>query len=316
VTAARPRILLDTDIGGDFDDANALALLAVLEGIDLVAVTTVGAGGSALHRARLASHLLAAAGREDVPVHAGIDRPIAGDPVLSRLAPDHILNGYVEEMAGARVSAVHAVDALVAAAETWGPSLVLVCIGALTNVAAAFQRAPEVMRRIGRLVFMGGAFASQFREANVAIDPEAAALVFASGVPVVAVGVEEARRSALPLAAYADPAFARSPLGSVLAAMASRYRAAYRTERVVLYDVTTAAAAVRPDWFSFAQVRVAVELAGTHTRGCTVVEQDEFFNAVAGAVPIGVAQDHDAAAVAELFRREVLERASAGEGAG
>lgn len=305
----RQAVLLDTDIGGDFDDANALLLLAALEDVELVAVTTVGAGGSASKRARLAAHVLRTVGAVEVPVHAGLDRPLVPNPILDRLAADHVLNGYTDEMAGAPVADLHAVDALIDAAAARGSALTLICIGALTNVAGAIRRAPDVMRTVGRIVCMGGAFRTQFREANVAIDPEAAALVFGSGIPVAAVGVEEARRSVVPLSAYDEPAFRRSEIGALYAAMAARYRAAYGAEQVVLYDVTAAAAAVRGDWFSFAPRRVAVELAGTYTRGVTVVEQDHFFNALPDATSIAVVEDHDASAVAELFRREVLERA-------
>ena len=67
------------------------------------------------------------------------------------------------------------------------------------------------------------------------------------------------------------------------------------------------AAAVRPEWFAFETLQVAVELRGELTRGLTVVELDRFFNAVPGASPLTVAVDHDAAAVLELFRTAVLE---------
>src|SRR3712207_3021789 len=69
------RLVLDTDIGGDFDDANALALLLVSGEVELIAVTAVGAGASAFRRAQVAKGMLTAAGRADVPVYAGADGP-------------------------------------------------------------------------------------------------------------------------------------------------------------------------------------------------------------------------------------------------
>jgi inosine-uridine nucleoside N-ribohydrolase len=104
------RVLLDTDVGGDVDDANALDLLVGLPDVELVAVTTVGAGVDAVKCGRLASYILPLAGRPDVPVHAGIDRPMVSTPKLEARAADMILNWipsepgrYVAARAGALI---------------------------------------------------------------------------------------------------------------------------------------------------------------------------------------------------------------------
>ncbi len=300
------RVLLDTDVGGDFDDANALAFLSGMNDVEIVAVTTVGAGGQAVKRARLASRILRLAGKPSVPVYAGYDHPMMRNPVLESLNADIILNGYEESMVDADISDMHAVDAILELAERYGPDLTIIGIGAATNIATAVGRGIETMKQVGRVVLMAGAFRRQFREANVAIDPEAAQIVLESGMRITAVGMEEASRSQLPLSVYTEAPFVRSLLGSLFAAMAHRYAKAYRTDKVTLYDVTAVAAAVHPELFELETLRAAVELRGAFTRGMTVVEQDQFFNSAPGSRPVTVVRDHDARAVLDLFTTVVL----------
>jgi inosine-uridine nucleoside N-ribohydrolase len=117
------RIVLDTDIGGDFDDANALALLLASPEADLIAVTTVGAGASARQRAQVARTMLDAVGRGGVPVFSGFDQPQQNNSVLSALVPQHCLNAWTPEMAEAHV-------------HDW-PKVVLVGFGGVTGIALA-----------------------------------------------------------------------------------------------------------------------------------------------------------------------------------
>ena len=304
------KVALDTDIGGDFDDANALALVLASPELELVAVTTVGAGASARRRAAVARHLLATAGRADVPVHAGADEPLVHNPVLAGLSPDHCLNAWEPSMGTGEDVPVDAPDALVRLAREHGADLTLLCLGAMTNVAAAIRRDPVAMGRLGGIVAMSGAFRVQLREANVAIDPEAADVVYRSGIPLRLVGYEEASRASLPLSAYQDDD-AASPTAAALARMAGRYGVVYGVREVRLYDVTAVAVALRPSWFAVRRMEVAVELDGAVTRGMTVVHADPYFNQVPGGTPVDVVVDGDPDRVVELFRSRVLDAAPA-----
>jgi purine nucleosidase len=301
------KVVLDTDIGGDFDDANALAMLARSPEARLLAVTTVGAGASAHRRAQVAKALLAEAGLPEIPVHAGADQPAVRNEVLDSLSPEHCLNAWTPAMADLPVAEADAADALVDLARTHAGDLTLICIGALTNVSEALRRDPEAMSRIGGIVAMSGAFRSQHREANAAIDPEAADAVYRSGTPLRLVGFEEAARPQLELDEYslaAEP----SPVAALLGEMARRYALAYRTSRVTLCDVTAVAAALHPEWFGFASARVAVELRGDTTRGMTVLESDQFFNRVPGGTTVSIAVDSNPELTLDLFRTRVLEK--------
>ena len=144
------RIVLDTDIGTDVDDALTLALALASPELELVAVTTVS-GDTAL-RARIAARLLALAGRADVPVHAGCAQPLAagGGFAQGGHEGEGILDGVPDDF-----SAEPAVDALLRLFRT-GDGLELVAIGPLTNLAVALERDPGLARRVARLTLMGG----------------------------------------------------------------------------------------------------------------------------------------------------------------
>jgi purine nucleosidase len=297
---------VDTDIGGDIDDANALAFLIASPEVELVGVTTVGAGGSAWLRAQVAASLLEAAGRPDVEVSPGIDRPLRDNAVLRRLPAVRVLNAHEPSMGSAPVSAVGAVERIVRTARVHTGELVLLCIGCLTNIASAVREAPDELRKVGRLVVMGGAFREQAREANVTIDPEAADIVFRADLPLQVVGLEVARQVRLPLSVYDRSPFSGSRLGTFLARAAARFRDAYGVDSMTLNDVIAAAAVTDPALFDYADRRIAVELDGRHTRGMTVTERDRDFNAVPGGSIVSVADQVRVAAVERLFRERVL----------
>jgi len=147
----RRRIVLDTDIGTDADDALCLALALASRELELVAVTTVTS--DAERRAAIARRLLDLAGRQDVPVYAGCAKPLVeggkflwlgyeGDFVLR---PDERGGGSSEPAVDALVRLLRAED-----------GLEVVAVGPLTNLAVLLGRDPALARRIARLTVMGG----------------------------------------------------------------------------------------------------------------------------------------------------------------
>jgi purine nucleosidase len=181
------RIVLDTDIGTDVDDALTLALALASPELELVAVTTVS-GDTAL-RARIAARLLALAGRADVPVHAGCAQPLAagGGFAQGGHEGEGILDGGPDDF-----SAEPAVDALLRLFRT-GDGLELVAIGPLTNVAVALERDPGLARRVARLTLMGGWMRGvtirgrslpPSIDYNLCSDEAASRRVLSSGIPI------------------------------------------------------------------------------------------------------------------------------------
>lgn len=151
-----PKILFDTDIGSDIDDALALLLLLRLREVELVGVTTVY--GDTLLRAKVAKKILDAAG-VSVPVVAGIGEPFASPMEVWHAGTegDGVLNRTEREATAGETGIGTDAPAFIArAVETHGKGLTLVCLGALTNLAAMLRERPELAERVGRVYFMGG----------------------------------------------------------------------------------------------------------------------------------------------------------------
>src|SRR5262245_22912722 len=144
------RIVLDTDIGTDVDDALALALALASPELELVAVTTVS--GDSTLRARIAARILALGGRAEVPVHAGCTEPLGGTAGFAWFG--HEGTGILDESRDA-LAPEPAADAL-SRLFRQVDDLELVTVGPLTNVAVALERDPALARRIVRLTAMGG----------------------------------------------------------------------------------------------------------------------------------------------------------------
>ena len=185
-------IILDTDIGDDIDDALALAVILNSPELELLGVTTVFR--NAPRRAILAQQILKLYRRTDVPVAAGISNPllVPNDGQLGEqfkvLEEDNIAD-TLEEPIG------HAVDFLVSQMQNdkWTPEnpLLIAPIGPLTNIAVALARESELIAR-ARLVLMGGYWNEKlaYDEWNIKCDPEAAAMVFHSGIQIDMVGLD------------------------------------------------------------------------------------------------------------------------------
>jgi inosine-uridine nucleoside N-ribohydrolase len=178
--AAPIPIVLDTDIGGDIDDAFALALVLSSPELDLRAVTTVS--GNTQARARLAAKMLWVAGRREVPV-------AAGEPG-GKMAMEQTrwADGFTSPM----LLSESAVDLLKAEIDRNPGEITVVAIGPLTNVAALLKQYPAVRTRIKRIALMGGSIARGYypdsgptAEYNIAADAAAAQTVFSSGIPIL-----------------------------------------------------------------------------------------------------------------------------------
>lgn len=187
--SARRRIVLDTDMGTDADDALCLALAVASPELDLVAVTTVTADTG--RRAAIARRLLDLAGRSDVPVHAGLAAPRTPDASFLWLGDEgDFLLATDEPVAG--ISDEPAVDALVRLLRA-EDGLEVVAVGPLTNLAAAIDRDPSVARRIARLTIMGGHIRRVAYEGhefphgvdyNLCSDGASSKLVLSAGMPI------------------------------------------------------------------------------------------------------------------------------------
>lgn len=272
--ADRPPILLDCDPGVD----DALALLTALRHTRLVAVTTVAGNVGVDHTTRNALRVLELCGAA-VPVHRGADRPRAADPLDA--AHVHGADG----LAGADlpepttpVDPVPAARALVEATRRVA-GLHVVAIGPLTNLAAAIDLDPDWPRRVAGVTVMGGAVrggnATAAAEFNMVADPEAAEVVF-DATPVTMIGLDVTNRVRVADADLDALAARRTSTAVFATAVLRAYLARYRDQAepsAALHDPCAVLAVCRPDLFDLRSRSVAIETAGAHTRGATVVDE-------------------------------------------
>ena len=186
-------IIFDTDIGSDIDDALALALALQSPEVDVRAVTTVS--DDTVGRSRLAWKELGLYGRHDIPLATGAPETLVGPALTQRVPPQFqvLTTQDVLPPAARRRAADLIVDTLLDSPQ----KLTLVPVGPLTNIALALKLEPRIKEKIERIVLMGGAFGLLRPEYNIRRDYIASSIVFGSGVPITAVGLDVTLRCKL-----------------------------------------------------------------------------------------------------------------------
>lgn len=189
------KIILDTDIGDDVDDAFALLLALNTPRLEILGVTTVYR--NAPLRAKIAASLIRAAGKT-VPVYAGASYPLKQDILrfdYEKIGADGlpIIRQYYDYMSDERVETQPAAEFIRECADEYPGEVTLVSIGPLTNAATALDRYPESFAKLGRLMIMGGELAAKQAEWNLRLDAFAAAKVLSANVPITLVPLEATR---------------------------------------------------------------------------------------------------------------------------
>lgn len=276
------KIIIDTDPGQD--DAVAILLaLASPEDVELLGITCVAGNVPLPLTVKNARIICELAGKPETKIFAGCDRPIARPLVTA----EHVhgktgLDGIDLPEPVMPVQDSHAVDFIIETLRAEASGTVTLCpIGPLTNIATALTRAPDIAERIKQIVLMGGAYfevgnITPAAEFNIYVDPEAADIVFKSGVPLVVMPLDVTHK-ALTNRARVE-AFRALP-GTVGPAVASwtdffeRYdKEKYGSEGAPLHDPCTIAWLIRPDLFSGRHVNVMIETKGEFTLGMTVAD--------------------------------------------
>lgn len=170
------RILLDTDIGSDIDDAVCLAYLLMQPDAELVGVTTVT--GEAIERAKMVSAMCKVAG-VDVPIYPGAENPLVVDIVQAEAIQAGALKHWPHDNDFPAGEAVAFMRRTIRANPH---EITLLAIGPLTNVALLFASDPEIPSLLKRLVLMNGYFMKPSTEWNVELDPHASAMVYRANV--------------------------------------------------------------------------------------------------------------------------------------
>lgn len=276
MTATLP-VLLDVDTGGD--DALALLLAMASPALDVRGITCVAGNCPLAQVVANTLTLLDAIDAPPVPVAAGLDRPLV-DPGLHPPAL-HGSDGMGDlDLPPPRRRAVdlHAVELLRAALVEAAEPLTLICLAPLTNIAMLLRMYPGAAARIARVYAMGGTYAAPGNataaaEFNVRFDPEAAAIVLGSGLPVtlypldpfVQVWFTQTEAEALSRCA--------SPGARIAGEIALHYCRFFGSDHALIGDAGTVATVLDPDGASVARSPVTVALAGEATRGATLFDR-------------------------------------------
>lgn len=275
------KIIIDTDPGQD--DAVAILLALASPEIEVLGITCV-AGNVPLARTRdNARKVCELAGRPDIRVFAGCAEPLAR-PLITA---EHVhgktgLDGADLPAPAMPLQDGHAVDFIIDTLRREDPGTVtLVPIGPLTNIATALRRAPDIAARIQRIVLMGGAYfevgnITPAAEFNIYVDPEAAAAVFAAGVPLVVVPLDATHKALVTAPRVAAFRALGTPVGETVALWTDFFerfdKEKYGSPGAPLHDPCTIAWLLAPDLFSGREINVEIETAGTHTQGMTVAD--------------------------------------------
>ncbi|KQY84927.1 nucleoside hydrolase [Brevundimonas sp. Root1423] len=251
--------------------------------LELLAVTTVGGNVPLAKTTRNARMLRQIAGREDVPVHAGADRPLRRKPAGAGEFHGEEGLGFMTPFTPAKgVADGHGVDALINAVMAREPETVaLAVLGPMTNLALALRREPTLARRLGPVAIMGGARSeggniTASAEFNVWADPEAADEVMRSGCRITMFGLDATHQVRATEERIAAVAGIGTPKGDTAAAM---MRFSQKVEREIVgwdappvHDVCPVAWLLKPELFELKPCRIAVEFQSELTRGHTAVE--------------------------------------------
>jgi purine nucleosidase len=298
--AARP-VFVDMDAG--FDDMLAVEMVARAPGLDIVGLSLVAGNAGLPQVVENAARMAAFLGWR-MPIHVGRDQPILGEPtdatnVLGATALPTTGRGLPP---AAHAFAGDGVGALLAALERHD-GLDILALGPATNLAIACLARPDLVRRAGRVVWMGGGVGvgnhTAAAEFNAAADPEAAAILFRAGLDVTMMPLDCCRQV---MVTSADAAALRERGGERAAILADllggyvRIVAKDGSRPMALYDPVAAAALIAPDAFAFEPARVLVETGHGPARGATICE----FRTDRAAPNARVARRADAVAVRAL----------------
>lgn len=274
-------VIIDTDPGQD--DALALLLALGSPEIEVLGITTVAGNVPLALTSRNARVVCELAGRPDITVCAGADRPLLRPLVTA----EHVhgktgLDGADLPEPTMALSPRHGVDFIVETLMTRPSGTITLCpLGPLTNIALALMREPRIAPRIKEIVLMGGGCfeggnITPAAEFNIFVDPHAAKAVFASGVPITMVPLDVTHK-ALTTRPRVDKIRA---IGSKVSEAAvgwldffERFDVQkYGSEGGPLHDPCVIAWLLKPDLFTGRSCNVEIETQAELTQGMTVID--------------------------------------------
>lgn len=267
-------VIIDTDPG--IDDAVAIAIALFSDELDVRLITTV-AGNVSLDKVTYNTLRLLKFFGKEVPVAKGAAEPLLV-PLLdaSNVHGKSGMEGFdFDEPDDHLLLKENAVEAMRRVIMESNEPVTLVPIAPLTNIALLLKVYPEVKKNIREIVLMGGSAGrgnkGVMSEFNVATDPEAAKIVFACGLPLVMAGLDVGWKAlVMPEDSAKLPALGE--VGRMAYCLFQKYRGGSMKTGLKMYDSCAIAYLLKPEMYELAETYVDVELNGSMTAGCTLVD--------------------------------------------
>lgn len=278
------KVILDTDIGDDIDDAFALLLMVESNIFDVLGVTTVFR--NAYKRAKMASYLLENLDK-NIDVYAGIDEPliakienIVQEEIREKETVDddgkYHLPQYMDKMDSSKVNDKTAVDFIIEQIHKYPNEVIIIPIGPLTNIATAFKKDPSIVPLIKEVRIMGGGLDLNFSEWNVWCDPEAAHIVFNSGVNLSSVGLNVTSQTALGKDFIEQMKSSKAKPVLLIYDMMMKWFKHYEFTSPVMHDPLTVASFIDPSILTFKDEYINISL-NKDNYGRFVVDKNQKF---------------------------------------
>ncbi|CAH0120233.1 Pyrimidine-specific ribonucleoside hydrolase RihA [Paenibacillus sp. CECT 9249] len=272
------KVILDVDPG--HDDAIAILMAAKAPELELLGITTV-AGNQTLEKTTENARKVVALTGRSIEIARGHARPMMRDPIIAEMIHGETgLDGVDLPESDAAITSFNAVDWLKKAIDEADGPVTLIPVGPLTNIAVLLLAYPELKSKIKRMVLMGGAIGRGNRtpsaEFNILVDPEAAKIVFHSGVPITMIGLDVTHQVIATPQIVESIRALRNPVSDIVALWLSffskSYQSFYHMEGGPLHDPCAVAAVIDPGILTTEDLYVDIETKGEITAGRTVVD--------------------------------------------
>lgn len=274
------KIIIDTDPGQD--DAVAILLALASPELEVLALTAV-AGNVPLPLTQKNARVIVELSGRPVPVYAGCDAPLKRRLVTA----EHVhgktgLDGIPLPEPTHPLQPQHAVDYLIDTLRAHPPGSITLCpLGPLTNLAAAFLKAPNIMPKVAEIVLMGGGCfeggnITPAAEFNIYVDPEAADIIFKSGIPLVVMPLDVTHKALTSRSWVEGMRALGTPVGTAVASWTDFFErfdtAKYGSEGAPLHDPCVIAYLIDPALFHGRHINVEIETSSELTLGMTVAD--------------------------------------------
>ncbi|ANB52167.1 pyrimidine-specific ribonucleoside hydrolase RihA [Aeromonas veronii] len=274
-------VILDCDPG--HDDAIALILALASPELDVLAVTTSAGNQTPDKTLNNALRILTLLGRDDIPVAAGAPKPLARELIIAdNVHGESGLDGPKLPDPAFAPQAMTGIELMAKCLRESPEPVTLVPTGPLTNISLLLAAHPELKPRIARIVLMGGAAGAgnwtPAAEFNIYVDPEAADMVFKSGIPITMCGLDVTHEAQVMDEDIERVRAITNPVAQCVAGLLDFFMIYHRDPKwgfagAPLHDPCTIAWLLNPALFHGVECRVDIETRGEHTVGMTVVDR-------------------------------------------